>query len=98
MSYFDSPKNRAMWERKLNDLREEKKRRMEEGYVPPEGKAAAADMEHNPHRRRINLEQLEQMELDSIGVRRVKRPVKATQKEQPELGEKKEPSLKGRQL
>ena len=34
MSYFDSPKNRAIWERELNGLRAERERRKREGYRP----------------------------------------------------------------
>ena len=34
MAYFDSAKNRAMWNRELAELRQEKERRAIESYKP----------------------------------------------------------------
>lgn len=65
MAYFDSPKNRAIWEKELTSLRAEKERRAQNGYKPTEQqqKTAAADRKDNPFRRRISLQELEEMEL-----------------------------------
>ncbi len=76
MAYFDSPKNRAMWERKMAGLREEKQRRKENGYTPEKKEQKRADEAENPFRKKIGLERLEQMERESSGIRRVKRPVR----------------------
>lgn len=77
MAFFDSPKNRALWEREMTGLRAEKQRRAEQGYEPQaktqEKQAAAAD---TFGRRRINLAELERIELESSGIRRVRRPTK----------------------
>lgn len=60
MSYFDSPKNRAMWERELGGLREEKQKRAENGYkpLPAYRNAAASQITDNPDRKKINFETL----------------------------------------
>jgi len=34
MAYFDSEKNKAMWQKRLNDLESERDRRKLEGYKP----------------------------------------------------------------
>ena len=77
MAYFDSPKNRAMWERRLADLRVEKERRKEEGYMPQE----QVMNDSNPFRRRITYAQLEEQERIAMESRRVKRPVRAARRE-----------------
>lgn len=80
MAYFDSAKNRAMWERTLAGLREEKERRAATGYAPQnlDDKAKEAA---NPFRRRITLAQLEEIEREASGVRRVRRPTRQRQME-----------------
>ena len=75
MSFFDSAKNRAIWERRLSGLRQEKERRRETGYMPQETAAGvSARSEENPYRRRITLKELEAQVMEQSGVRRVKRP------------------------
>lgn len=75
MSYFDSPKNRAMWERELKGLRAEKERRAREGYEPgARGPSEGGREKDNPMRRRITLQELERQELEESGIRRVPRP------------------------
>lgn len=96
MAYFDSAKNNAMWERRMAGLREERRRRQETGYMPKEQEKAAARQE-NPFRRRINLEQLEKIEMEALGIRRVKRPVKSAQAEKT-MNAVREKAPKGRQL
>lgn len=82
MAYFDSPKNRAMWERRLADLRVEKERRKEEGYMPQEQTKQEQVMnDSNPFRRRITYAQLEEQERIAMESRRVKRPVRAARRE-----------------
>lgn len=61
MAYFDSAKNRASWNRELNQLRKERTRREQEGYVPGEEKKEAL----NPHRRRVTYTQLLEQEYGS---------------------------------
>jgi hypothetical protein len=63
MAYFDSAKNRALWQKELAGLRAEKERRAQYGYVPGtdrdrESAMAAA----NPHRIRTSYTKLEQEE------------------------------------
>ncbi len=79
MAYFDSPKNRAMWERTLSGLREERERRKATGYAPQSGEAKQ-EVQTNPFRRQINLAQLEEIEREASGIRRVRRPVRQVQK------------------
>ena len=70
MGYFDSPKNRALWEKELESLDMERKRRKEEGYRP-ESKGTASKISakakenENPKVRRITLKMLEEIEKAS---------------------------------
>ena len=77
MAYFDSPKNRAIWERELRGLRAEKERRAREGYTPNEARSKAAQVkkEENPFRRRTSLKELERQEQEAREARRAARPV-----------------------
>lgn len=44
MAYFDSEKNRAMWDKRMSALRDEREKRRESGYKPgTELKEAAGD-------------------------------------------------------
>lgn len=73
MSYFDSPKNRAIWERELRGLREEKERRAREGYHPQKEVSSASHQkqrDQNPYRIRISLQELEQEEREAVRARR----------------------------
>ena len=76
MAYFDSPKNRAIWERELRGLRAEKERRAREGYTPNEARSKAAQVkkEENPFRRRTSLKELERQEQEARGARRAAGP------------------------
>ena len=90
MSYFDSPKNRAIWERELKALRVEKERRAREGYRPQPARPekAVKPREENPFRRRVTLAELERAEHEEIRARRAKRPqrTQGTPKRQREPG------------
>lgn len=81
MAYFDSPKNRAKWERRLAVLREEKIRRQEQGYQPQEQKEAVMEVNDNPFRKKINFKQLEEIERKSMEAARVRRPGRAARRE-----------------
>lgn len=74
MAFFDSPKNRAIWERRLSALREEKEERRKNGFAPTDRENQTEDQKDGQFRRRITLRQLEEKELAKEGVRRVKRP------------------------
>lgn len=58
MAYFDSPKNRAIWERELETLRPERAKREATGFQPLEQQVQAAQKEQSLYRKQINLEQL----------------------------------------
>lgn len=63
MAYFDSPKNRAMWDKRMTVLRAERKRRESEGYKPQQ-KSEAPEMEfsmENPLRRQLTVKELEEI-------------------------------------
>ena len=92
MAYFDSPKNRAMWERRMAGLRQEKERRKEMGYEPQQRSANIETAQANPFRKKIGLEKLEQIEQEKSNVRRVRRPTKTRSME------KSEPQKNGRTL
>jgi hypothetical protein len=64
MAFFDSAKNRALWQRELSGLREEKERRAREGYVPGMDRETARDGA-NPHRIRTSYAQLEMEEYQA---------------------------------
>lgn len=60
MAYFDSEKNRAMWDKRMSSLKEERERRRETGYKPgaevKEASESAAKVK--PGVRVITLEEL----------------------------------------
>ncbi len=61
MAYFDSEKNKAMWEKRLSMLEQERNRRKLEGYKPQEARKQAAQgaaTEMKPGVRIITYEQL----------------------------------------
>ena len=65
MGYFDSAKNRALWEKELNDLEEIREQRKTEGYNPRRNVASRTSTSgeiSNPKVRRINLKELEEIE------------------------------------
>ena len=67
VGYFDSPKNKALWEKELESLDAERKRRKEEGYRPHQQSAVKAvpgqaKETENPKVRRITLKMLEEIE------------------------------------
>ncbi|MCR5676294.1 MAG: hypothetical protein K6G16_11350 [Lachnospiraceae bacterium] len=66
MNYFDSAKNKALWEKELTSLRDERDRRKVEGYKPLQEKKAETG-EKNPYRRRITLEELIEIERREAG-------------------------------
>ena len=58
MSYFDSPKNKAIWERELRELKKEKRKREADGYKP-ERREAKVEQDKNPFRKKITFVELE---------------------------------------
>ncbi len=74
MPFFDSAKNRAMWERRLSGLRQEKERRRETGFAPQETARETVKAAENPYRRQITFKDLEARAMEESGVRRVRRP------------------------
>ncbi len=81
MAYFDSPKNRAIWNKELEGLKAERARREENGFKPEANvKAVSENVNERPGRKRINLEQLEAIEREAGGIRRVRRPVRERSK------------------
>ncbi|MDO4265438.1 MAG: hypothetical protein Q4C63_03110 [Eubacteriales bacterium] len=72
MAYFDSPKNRAIWERRLSELRQEREYRRETGFRPVERSEAPVQTEDTPFRRRISLQELEKQELARMEEKRVR--------------------------
>lgn len=66
MAYFDSAKNRAAWNRELDQLRQERARREKEGYVP----GAETREALNPHRHRVTYAQLLEQEYGASRERR----------------------------
>lgn len=76
MAYFDSPKNRAIWERELESLRPERARREATGFQPLEQQVQAAAKEQSRYRKQINLEQLETAMKEKYGTS-LKKPTQA---------------------
>ena len=73
MAFFDSPKNKALWERELLKLDDERDRRKATGFRPPpahrKGRKAVAERpgsaSANPYVRRITLKELMQIEAEA---------------------------------
>ncbi len=57
MAYFDSPKNRAMWEKELSGLRQEKQFRAENGYTK-QNQVQKQKESSSPYRVRITFAEL----------------------------------------
>ena len=70
MAYFDSAKNRALWQRELDALEKERQRRAREGY-PPEGAKGKTEKE-NPNLVYLTYAQLEREEAKEQGERYLK--------------------------
>ena len=72
MAYFDSPKNRALWDKELENLDAERERRKAEGYKPRHYADAAEAVKQterytdNPKVRRITLKELEDIERQAL--------------------------------
>lgn len=64
MSFFDSPKNRAIWEREMRTLHAEKERRAMEGYKPEESLRREPQSMNtgNPFRKKISFQELVRQE------------------------------------
>ncbi len=77
MAYFDSPKNRAMWEKELKSLRQEKARRQQQGFAPDAATQKTAFSADVQMVRRISLEELVTMQREAEGIRRVARPTRS---------------------
>lgn len=67
MAYFDSAKNRAIWQRELDDLDKERQRRAKEGYSPDAGREQARKA--NPDLIYMTYAQLEREEAQARGER-----------------------------
>ena len=61
MAYFDSPKNRAMWEKEMTVLRTERESRKSRGFAAPdEGRdSAVQDAGDTPQRERTSFQELQ---------------------------------------
>ena len=58
MAYFDSEKNKAMWEKRMGTLRNERDRRKAEGYKPGTAEIVKEEAAAKPGVRVINLKEL----------------------------------------
>lgn len=75
MAYFDSPKNRVLWEMELKDLRRQRAD-FEAGKLEDfTGSQMSAD-EDRIHRKPVSLEHLEKEEAISVSARRAARPTR----------------------
>lgn len=68
MAYFDSAKNRVLWQRELSELRKERARREARGFAPGEQEPAAGKTDGRK-RQRIDFRQLERDETEAAGRR-----------------------------
>lgn len=93
MAYFDSPKNRALWEKTMVGLRAERERRAATGYAPAGEERRGAAEAVNPFRKKVNLTQLEEIERQAEGVHRVRRPLRQPQAER-QMGVRQEPAIR----
>ncbi len=71
MAFFDSPKNRALWERELVKLNDVRNKRKATGFRPPpvgrKGKKAGPEKESpsNPYVRHITFKELMEIEAEA---------------------------------
>ena len=84
MNYFDSAKNKALWEKELSSLRGERDRRKAEGYKPQKEKKEDT-AEKNPYRRRSTLKELEEIEKRESGRTREAKAAKPRRERNKEL-------------
>ena len=89
MGYFDSPKNKALWEKELESLDAERRRRKEEGYKPHQQKMTSAGKSlekaaGNPKVRQITLKMLEEIERQA---RQAGRSAGANERQKQRAGE-----------
>lgn len=67
MAYFDSPKNRAMWEKEMTALRSERKIRESGGFAPAAGiQEGAAAAEKTVKRELTNFRELQREESAAV--------------------------------
>ncbi len=77
MAYFDSEKNKAIWEKHLASLDEERQRRKENGYKPEKARAVVSnEPSRKPGVRVINFEQLVAKEQARTKARRERERVR----------------------
>lgn len=72
MAYFDSAKNRALWQKELAGLRQERARRESMGFMD-EGRKKSGKGEENPNRIRITFAQLEREEYEAVQARKAQK-------------------------
>ena len=66
MAYFDSEKNKAMWERHLATLEAEKEKRKESGYKPSAAENTRNTIEKKPGVRVITFQELVRKEAAKL--------------------------------
>ena len=71
MAYFDSAKNRAKWQKELNELRKERDRRALSGF-----QANKAKPEQNQKRVRVTFAQLEAEEYEEARAKKIEQQKK----------------------
>ena len=84
MRYFDSPKNRAFWEREMVTLRRKREERQSGKYPEREKEQEKTKKENNFNRIRVTYEELLKMEADAISAEkgeRRKAPVRTKEAE-----------------
>lgn len=83
MRYFDSPKNKAFWEKEMVGLRKKRAEREAGGFPEQSSREQLHDRENSPVRIRVTYEELLKMEAEALGTAREqkrKRPVKEKEK------------------
>lgn len=72
MAYFDSAKNRALWQKELAGLKQERARRESMGFAAV-GKGNAKGAENSPGRVRMTYAQLQKEEYEAVQVKKNQR-------------------------
>lgn len=72
MAYFDSAKNRALWQKELAGLRKERARRESMGFAAV-GNNKLKESAENPGRIRVTYAQLEKEEQEAVQAKREQR-------------------------
>lgn len=101
MSYFDSPKNQALWKKELSDLKKQKELR-KQGLDKPIAKSdepsVATERSYNKNREKTSYQELLREEAEAVKSARAEKKERMAQRVRTRETEKKAPEMNGRSM